>query len=153
MKFWQALVSLRKKNILSPFPNVRYLKINGILEEYEEIVHLLEIFPKLERLVLKQVKKLANNRQVGNAKASQHKFGANFPDSFLRELCSISIDWMDGQDCVFPLIEMLLKHANELEKMVFTVKESADSSNSLLLASQKILKMPKSSPTAEIILR
>lgn len=124
--------------------------LKGSFEEYEEMVHLLEIFPELEMLVLKQEK--AINKQVGNAKASL-KFEAKLPDSFLQRLWSISIDWTEGEGSVFPLIQMLLKHANKLEKMVVTVKETADSSNSLTLALQKILKMPKSSPTAVIILR
>lgn len=137
------------KNVymLSPFPNVKVLKLNSSFGEYEEIVHLLEIFPELEILVLRQEKA---NKQFLRPGQDSLKFESEILSSFVQQLRRIMITWGECENSIFPLIEILLKHTSKLEKMVVRLK---DTSNPFMLfvASQKVQSMPRSSPTAELI--
>lgn len=147
---WQALGAMNNVYTLSPFPNVKLLKLNSSFEEYEEIVHLLEIFPGLESLVLQQEK--ANNTEIDNGKASPLKFEENILcSSCLQELRKITIPWDTSENTIFPLIGVLLKYASKLEKMVFRIKQSLSSTYSSLLLVAKVQSMPRSSSTVEFI--
>lgn len=139
------------KNVytLSPFPNVKLLKMYSSFEEYEEIVHLLEIFPGMETLVLQQEK--ANNKEIDNGKASPLKFEENIlSSSCLQELRRIMITCDQSENLIFPLIGLLLKYASKLEKMVFRIKQNLSLTDSFLLL-VALQKVPRSSPTAEFI--
>lgn len=137
----QALGAMRI--ILPPFPKVERLKLNTCIEECKQIVQLLEIFPQLKTLVLQHKKA----KKHFHCKES-FEFEANLPNSFLQELRIITITCAEVEDSIFPLIEILLKHASKLEKMVFRVKETPSPSNSSFL---KMIKMTRSSPNAELV--
>lgn len=140
---WQALGDMKDRNMLSPFPNVKILKLNGPpFEGYEQIVHLLEILPKLERLILRNKKAYYHGRK-------SVEFEENLPDSFLQHLSSVVFTRVEGEDpsTIFPLMKILLKYASKLEKVEFHLKQG---SNPLLLQFA-LLSMPRSSPTAKFI--
>lgn len=134
------------KSMVSPFPNVKTLKLYGRFEEHEKIVNLLEIFPELKKLVLRNT--TARKVYYRDYARGSSMFETSFPSSILQELRSIVITSAEGKDSsVFPLIEILLKYANKLEKMVCRFNETAEPSDCLLL--QQVMRMPRSSPNVE----
>ncbi|XP_057773292.1 uncharacterized protein LOC130992604 isoform X2 [Salvia miltiorrhiza] len=143
----KVLEVLKRKFMHSSYPNVKSLELSCCFKDYEQIVNHLESFPQLERLVLDGVTRIYSKDDQQSL-----KFEANFPNSFLMQLRTVEVIWNYGY-IMFPLIEILLKYARKLERMVFRVEESEflPSSNSLLLlASQKLLRMSRSSPSCKI---
>ncbi|KAH6808738.1 hypothetical protein C2S51_026521 [Perilla frutescens var. frutescens] len=149
----QVLVAMKKKCCLSPLLNVKFLKlmINASFDEHRQIVGLLEFFPNLKTLVVQHQNVVIANYsyQVRRARESL-EFETNLPISFPLQLRTIEVTWAEGGNSIFPFIENVLKHASKLEKMVFRVKGTIPS-NSLYLASQKLQRMTRSSPTAKLI--
>lgn len=132
---------MKKKDMLSPFPNVEELRLYGRLEEYEKAVRVLELCPKLQRLVLEYRK--ASKKPYGKPA----KFKADFPKSFLQKLRTVKATWIKSENSVFRLMKILLKYASKLEKMEIR------SSNPQFLqaAEEKVLRMSRSSQNAEFI--
>lgn len=62
----------------------------------------------------------------------------------------VEVTWSKGEK-IFPFIEFLLKHSSKLEKMVFRARVIYEGGNALFSASQKLLNMPRSSPTAWLV--
>ncbi|XP_057771454.1 F-box/LRR-repeat protein At3g03360-like [Salvia miltiorrhiza] len=136
----KVLDIMKMKHMHSSFPNIKSLDLRCCLYDYKQIVGILEIFPQLERLVLKYNKvdrRRVTNDQVTSDKESL-KFEVNNPESFLLKLRTVEVTWAEG-DGVFSLIEILLKYATKLEKIGFQVE--IKSPNSLLSVSQKLLRM------------
>ncbi|KAI3469407.1 hypothetical protein Pfo_026070 [Paulownia fortunei] len=158
----KALGVMEKKDFLSPLLDVKFLKLYPKDSEVEEIVDLLEIVPKLEMLVLEQMHHhwiMSEDRHIGSPVVLEFnaenplKSKTNFPKSFLLHLRTVEITWSVYDTSIFPFIELLLKHASMLEKMVIRVRRIMSlAPESLFLAAQKLMRMPRSSPTAEVIL-
>ncbi|KAL1552973.1 putative F-box protein [Salvia divinorum] len=123
------------------FPNVKSLELRCSLDDYKQVVGVLEMFPQLERLVIGHKK--GHGRQDDTESLM---FEANLPESFLLRLRTIEVTLSEGYD-IFPLIEILFKYASKLEKIVFQLNEikSPAPPNSLFLVSQKLLRMRRSS--------
>lgn len=113
----QAFVVMKCKNMLPPFPDVVELCLASCFDEYEHIACLLGVFPKLDRLFL-QTEKRCKRKWHG-------KYEAHLPNSFLNELRTIMITWDEGEDSVFPLLEILMKHARGLERMVLRIEKAS----------------------------
>ncbi|XP_057773716.1 F-box/LRR-repeat protein At3g26922-like [Salvia miltiorrhiza] len=145
----------------SSFPNVKSLELRCCSYDYKRVVGVLELFPKLERLVLQYQKEDGHQ---------DHIESLNLPESFVLQLRTVDVTWAEGDD-VFPLIEIILKYASKLEKIVFRLIETkspsppSDSlfvfrlietkspsppSDSLFLLSQKLLGMRRSSANCTI---
>ncbi|KAH6769737.1 hypothetical protein C2S52_014540 [Perilla frutescens var. hirtella] len=148
----------KRKHLLSPFPNVKFLTLYAICVEYGQIFGLLEIFPKLKMLVLQDESKARPYTYPKSLKfdaKSSLKFEANLPKSFLQQLRAVEITLAESDNSIFPFIEILLKHASNLEKMVICVirvDRMMPSSDSLILASHKLLGIQRSSPNCRISL-
>ncbi|KAH6756218.1 hypothetical protein C2S52_014545 [Perilla frutescens var. hirtella] len=143
----KALGDMKKKDLLSPFPNVKFLHLNVCFEEHDKIMDLLQIFPELNRLVLQD--EMEAGELLNFDAESKVKFETNLPKSFLLQLRRVEFTWSGGDNSIFPLIEIVLKYASKLEKMVFRVKKIVPSN--LLVLAQKLLRMLKYSPTTEFI--
>ncbi|XP_057771499.1 F-box/LRR-repeat protein 25-like [Salvia miltiorrhiza] len=127
----------------SSFPNVKSLQLTCCSYDYKHVVGVLEIFPKLERLVLQYQKEDGHQ---------DHIESLNLPESFVLQLRTVEVTWAEGDD-VFPLIEIILKYASKLEKIVFRLietKSPSPPSNSLFSLSQKLLGMRRSSTNCTI---
>ncbi|KAH6756217.1 hypothetical protein C2S53_004316 [Perilla frutescens var. hirtella] len=150
----KVLGAMEKKHLLSPLPNVKFLKLNGILSEGEEIAGLLEIFPELKMLVIED----EDDERCEYHHRESLVFERNLPKSFLLQLRTVEVTWCwhEGDNSIFPFIQFLLKYASKLEKMVFRLKgimPPEQQPEYWFWGSQKVLKMPKSSRTADIIFR
>lgn len=148
----KALGAMKEKHKLSPFPNANYLEHRVSKSQvYEQIVGVLEIFPNLKNLVVETTCKSTPPLW----KEGWPMFERNFSDSFLLQLRTVHVSWTKDDDSIFPLIQILLKHASKLEKLVFRENRSKPPRTpwkSLYMASEKLLKMQRSSPNAELIL-
>lgn len=132
---------MKTKCAHSAFLNVKSLKLRCCLYDYKQVIGALEMFPQLNRLVIEDEK--GNSHQDDTESL---KFEANLPESFLLRLRTVEVTWSEGYG-VFPLIEILLKYASKLEKIVFQLNEikSPATSDSLFYVSEKLLRMRRSS--------
>lgn len=130
----------------SSFLNAKYLEIKVCSQEYEQIVDILEKFPRLSHLVLDLT------LRDEESESSCLNFERNPPEFFLLQLRTVDVTWTMGAKSVFALIQILLRYASKLEKMVLREKrvESHKSWKSLVITAQKLLRMRRSSPTAEL---
>ncbi|KAL1552969.1 putative F-box/FBD/LRR-repeat proteinisoform X1 [Salvia divinorum] len=142
----KVLGAMKMKCAYSAFPNVKSLELRCCVDDYKQVLGILEMFPQLERL------KISDKKVVGHQGDTESvKFEANPPESFLLRLRKIEVTWSEGYT-IFPLIEILLKYASKLEKIVFQLNEikSPATSDSLFLVSQKLLEMRRSSTNCTI---
>ncbi|XP_057772037.1 F-box/LRR-repeat protein At3g26922-like [Salvia miltiorrhiza] len=157
----KVLGIMKKKHSLSPLSNVKVLNfVSSTQVEMVEMAGLLEIFPNVKRLSL-------SRRNYKNNEDSLESEPINLAKLSLLQLRTIEIACLEGDNFIFPLIKILLKYASKLEKMVFQVgylspelqrvlkmpPRPSRRSNYLSCASQKVRKMPRSSPTAQLIFR
>ncbi|XP_057771484.1 uncharacterized protein LOC130991342 isoform X5 [Salvia miltiorrhiza] len=153
---FKVLGAMIERCVNSSSPNVKSLQLKFHFIKQRCFVGMIEIFPLLKKLV---VKVRADDRGHYNRDAlnvdpeSYLEIEANLPKSFVLQLRSVEVTWIEG-DTIFSLLEFLLKFASKLEKMVFRVKRTlppAHPSNSLRVASQRLLRMPRSSLAAQFI--
>ncbi|XP_057771452.1 uncharacterized protein LOC130991331 [Salvia miltiorrhiza] len=145
----QVLRAMIEGCMNSSSPNVKLLRFRS---DCIEII-TIEIFPLSKKLVIK-VEGRCRNEDLIFASCIYREFEENLPMSFVLQLGTIEFILEDilEDDIIFPCLEFLLKNASRLEKIVFRVKGSVQHSQSLeslSRASQKLLKMPRSSRTAE----
>ncbi|KAL6568244.1 hypothetical protein OROHE_003928 [Orobanche hederae] len=142
--FLKVLGYVATRNVAPLFKSVVFLSLDGFFEDHENIVGLLEIFPKLKTLVILEKYKLLDLKSEKNSKP-------NPSESFLVELRRVEVTWNMCDFSLFPLIEILLKYASKLEKMLFRVKRTVPPSELLVTSQTKLLRMPRLSPNAELI--
>lgn len=99
------------------FYNVTFLKLSGCFREHKKIASILKCFPLVERLVLEE----QTQEQNGGGDESL-EFETNLPSLFLLQLRTVEVTWAKGNDSIFPSMQVLLKYASNLEKMVFKEK-------------------------------
>lgn len=112
----QVLGAAVGTSLLAPGPNVKILKLKGCLEEYEQILGLLETFPNLTRLILEALLDLQPVRADDAESFSDLEYRTS---SFLSQLRTVKVSWLKGDTTFYPLMELVLKYASKLEKVVF----------------------------------
>ncbi|XP_057773708.1 uncharacterized protein LOC130993003 [Salvia miltiorrhiza] len=127
---------------------------NGKLLQFRfycnKVVVTIEIFPLSKKLVIK-VERRRYEDSIWAEPNIYREFEENLPMAFVLQLMTVEYILVEG-DIIFPCLEFLLKNASSLEKIVFRVKRSVQHSQSLeslFHASRELLKMPRSSRTAE----
>ncbi|KAH6808733.1 hypothetical protein C2S51_026516 [Perilla frutescens var. frutescens] len=139
-----------------PFSNIKFLKLNASRVDYEVLVGGLVMFPELKMLVLQDEMVVHHLNYLESVKFDAYsslKFEEYLPTSFLRQLRTVEITWDKDDDSIFPFLEIVLKYARKLEKMVIRVireEGMMPPSDSLFMASQKLLGMPRSSPNCRV---
>ncbi|XP_057771451.1 F-box protein At5g03100-like [Salvia miltiorrhiza] len=143
----QVLGAMIEGCMNSSSPNIKLLRFRF---NCKKVAVTIEIFPLSKKLVIK-VERCGYNDSIWAEHYTYHEFEENLPMSFVLQLRTVEYNLVEG-DIIFPCLEFLLKNASSLEKIVFRVKGSVQHSQSLeslSRASQKLLKMPRSSRTAE----
>lgn len=135
---------MKERCISSTFPNVKTIEIGNYYDIRGELVGILDIFPQLKRLVLKDDRTLHFFKDRGEIKCK-----VSSPKCLLLQLRTIEVSWSRRSDNIFSSIEILLRYASKLEKMVFRVDRYVGD-DSLFLASDKLQKMPRSSANCSI---
>ncbi|KAH6756227.1 hypothetical protein C2S53_004326 [Perilla frutescens var. hirtella] len=153
---FKMLVVMKGKYPFPPLLKVKLLKISSGLIEPNDIVGLLEIFPKLKRLVIDWTLD-AKKQDIGEPfKFDAENYAepeANILKSFLLQLRTFEITWYSYEASIFELIEFLLNHGTIIEKVVIQKRgNQVVESEDMFLAAQKVVSLQRSFPTAELIL-
>ncbi|KAH6769739.1 hypothetical protein C2S52_014542 [Perilla frutescens var. hirtella] len=153
----KVLGNMENRDFFSqPFSNIKFLKLNASRVDYELLAGGLMMFPELKMLVLQDeivVHHLNYFESVKFEANSSLKFEEYLPKSFLQQLRTVEITWDKDDSSIFPFIEIVLKYARKLEKMVIQVireEGMMPPSDSLFMASQKLLGMLRSSPNCRV---
>ncbi|KAL8513983.1 hypothetical protein ACS0TY_013192 [Phlomoides rotata] len=144
----QVLVATHKKYLHSALPSVKFLNLN-LGCEFGDVIDLLGIFPNLKVLLIKH----PVYRKPPDFNAVNYmEFESNL---FLLELKTVEISSDFYDFSIFGCIEFLLKHAVKLERLVLRIFSWTTSCRQerLFRISEKLLTMPRSSPTAKVILK
>lgn len=127
-----------------------------------DICGLLEIFPKLERLII-DWKLDASKAMLLEHQLSQYYFGQPFKfdgedlaskvKPLLMQLKTVEISWYFYEASIFQFIEFVLKHATMIEKIVIRKRgNKVIESEDMFVAAQKVVTLQRSFPTVEIVL-
>ncbi|KAL8549984.1 hypothetical protein ACS0TY_008707 [Phlomoides rotata] len=139
---FEMIGASQKNNLFSPLPNVEFLEVEVYLNELVKMVNLLGMFPNLKTLVIKDC--------TYQHSENYSKIEANISRSFLPQLKIIEITSSFCCSSTFQCIEFLLKHCRMLEKLVVRAKRYSSHPKALEIA-ERLLRMPRSSPTADVI--
>ncbi|XP_057771450.1 F-box/LRR-repeat protein At3g26922-like [Salvia miltiorrhiza] len=144
----QVLGAMIEGCMNSSSPNVKLLRFRFYCDE---VAVTIVIFPLSQKLVIKVEERARYEDSIWADPFNYREFEENLPMLFVLQLRTVEYNLVEG-DIIFPCLEFLLKNASRLEKIVFRVKGSMRHSRrleSLFRASQKLLKIPRSSRTAE----
>ncbi|XP_057772050.1 F-box/LRR-repeat protein At3g26922-like [Salvia miltiorrhiza] len=164
LSYWcfEMLVKLKNKDKVMPLSNSKILEL-----DYVDAKYLLDLvgmmFPKLERLIVEQGSRKGFNfyhgtddEEVHNAMVdacnSLASAKMSFPSPSLLHLKTFEATWSMRDPSIIPLIRTLLKNAPILEKMVIRLTRDASDLETFILAQEKVMSMPISSPTAQLII-
>ncbi|XP_057772077.1 putative F-box/FBD/LRR-repeat protein At5g22670 [Salvia miltiorrhiza] len=134
------LLFMKMNDVLVEFPNVKSLHLFPD-EPADEMLDVLEMCPMLMFFTAQ-----LQCAQKGDSFASTR-------NATLVSLKRVEIRWSVNDASVFRVIETILENAYMLEKMVLRVRGTGvDGGEPLILAHEKVLRMPRSSPTVEVII-
>ncbi|KAH6756230.1 hypothetical protein C2S53_004329, partial [Perilla frutescens var. hirtella] len=153
-----VLAVMKGESLFSPLSNVKLLRLSyDNLIKPNEIVGLLEIFPKLKMLDISVRRMVYSPKHLGN-KLSKQDIGeplnseVNTIKSLMMQLRIVEIGWVKYEKSMFQFIEFFLEHATMLEKIV--IQKSGGKkveSDDMILAAEKLLSLQRSFPTVELI--
>ncbi|XP_057772082.1 F-box/LRR-repeat protein At3g26922-like [Salvia miltiorrhiza] len=146
----KLLLSLKKKkkDMVVRFPNAEVLKHTSMGRQYNvlldlvDVLDLLELFPELKMLSFHQI-----HQEYFNSIAE-----TTFPNCSLLHLERVDMTWSAHDPSIIPFIQILLQISPSLEKMVFRLRKCRDNLEEVLMVEEKVRSMPRSSPTAEVII-
>ncbi|KAG6431308.1 hypothetical protein SASPL_109387 [Salvia splendens] len=144
----EFLLEMKKKDMAVPSSNAKFLLLNDV-KDAKDMLHLVEMmFPKVETLFL----------HVGY-KSDESGEESNFRNPPLLHLKRVEINRSICDVSIIPVIRVLLRNGGVFEKMVIRFIQSCKDGGKPLkpemfsLAEEKVMNMPKSSPTAQVIIR
>lgn len=142
---------MKGKGKVPSLPNAKFLRLKNWSQECIQVLGAIEICPNLRDLVLETTYHSPGIKDRGSWVKFERK---KFPKLFLHQVRTVDVTWRKGDDSVFPLIQILLKYAKNLEKMVFRMKKTEPYTpwKSKVMISQKLLRMQRSSSMAQLIL-
>ncbi|KAL8509599.1 hypothetical protein ACS0TY_016721 [Phlomoides rotata] len=146
----QVFGASHEKCSFSPLPNVKFLKLDIRRIELGDMVELLGIFPNLKTLVIEH--HASTRPPFLNAKNNM-EFKTNLSKSSLLQMKIIEITGHSFDLKFFGFIEFFLKHAIMLEKLVLRYTGITSSCEQQKTFSEKLLSLPRSSPTVEVIFK
>ncbi|XP_057772080.1 F-box/LRR-repeat protein At3g26922-like isoform X2 [Salvia miltiorrhiza] len=144
----KLLLSLKKKkDMVVLFPNAEVLKHTSLSNHVGllDVLDLLELFPKLKMLSFHRLQQGLKDFNTINAETA-------FPISSLIHLKRVDMTWDADDPSIIPFIEILLENAPSLDEMVFRLRKCRDARKVLLMVEEKVRGMPRSSPTAKVII-
>ncbi|XP_057772040.1 F-box protein At5g03100-like [Salvia miltiorrhiza] len=156
----QFLVELKNKDMVIPLSNSKILELYNVdVKDMLDLVGMM--FPKLERLTVDQGYR-NEDRQVTSGEevhiamvdacSSLASAKMNFPSPSLLHLKTFEATWSMCDPSIIPVIQILLENAPILEKMVIQLTRDASDRETFFFAQEKVLSMPRSSPTAQVII-
>ncbi|XP_057772047.1 uncharacterized protein LOC130991705 isoform X2 [Salvia miltiorrhiza] len=154
----EMLVQLKTKYMVMPLSNSKILELYYV--NAKDILDLVEMmFPKLERLIVDQGDQgfdgtYGEEVHIAMVDACNSLASAKmtFPSPSLLRLKTFEATWSISKPSIIPVIQVLLESAPVLEKMVLRLRQDASYPKTFILAQEKVLSMPRSSPTAQVII-
>ncbi|XP_057772074.1 F-box/LRR-repeat protein At3g26922-like [Salvia miltiorrhiza] len=146
----KLLLALKKKDMVLQFPNADFLEHNYVQArgrlDLLEILDLLEMFPKLKILKFPQHDQILQDFNP--------IVETTFPHPSLLHLNTVEISWSGKDPAVIPFIKFILQNAPLLYKLVFRLSKyrACFDRKRFLMIQEKVRSMPRSSPTAEVII-
>ncbi|KAH6756224.1 hypothetical protein C2S53_004323 [Perilla frutescens var. hirtella] len=140
--FEHVLLQMKKYREI-PY-NAKFLKLI-YASAPNKILGVLEMFPRLTMLVI-ECDPLKMTLPPSKELDTRKRFG------LLQYLKTIEITWPMYDPSIYHVVEILLRNARMLEKMVFCPL-TISSPESMSLVEEKVRSMPRSSPTAVLICR
>ncbi|XP_057772041.1 F-box/LRR-repeat protein At3g26922-like [Salvia miltiorrhiza] len=155
----QLLVELKNKDMVTPLSNSKILKLYNVnAKAMLDLVGMM--FPKLERLIVHQSSRQGTHVTSGeeihiamvDACNSLASAKMTFPSPSLLHLKTFEATWSMRKPSIILAIQILLEKACILEKMVIRLRRHESDPETFVLAQEKVLSMPRSSPTAQVII-
>ncbi|XP_057772235.1 F-box/LRR-repeat protein At3g26922-like [Salvia miltiorrhiza] len=145
--FFQKKKKKKKKDMVVQFPNAEVLKHSSVRKYVGllDVLDLLQLFPKLKMLCFHRLNQGLEFFDPINAETA-------FPSSSLIHLKRVDMSWAAHDPSIIPFIGSLLQNAPSLDEMVFRLKKRRDNHEVLLMVEEKVRSMPRSSPTAKVII-
>ncbi|XP_057772076.1 F-box protein At5g03100-like [Salvia miltiorrhiza] len=146
----KLLLTLKNQDMVIQFPNAEFLEHNFIHArgrlDLLEILDLLEMFPKLK------IFKFLQHPQI--LQDFNPIVETPFRRPSLLHLNTVEISWSTKDPAVIPFIEFILQNAPLLHKLVFRFSRyrACFDRKRFLMIQEKVRSMPRSSPTAEVII-
>ncbi|XP_057771476.1 F-box/LRR-repeat protein At5g02910-like isoform X2 [Salvia miltiorrhiza] len=140
----KVLGAMIERCMNSSSPNVKSLRLRF---HYSKFVGMIKIFPLSKKLFIEVEERVGFYDEQHSMRAARYIYymlKENLPMSFVLQLRTVEVTLVEDNFLIL-FLEFLLKNASELEKIVLRVKGPL---NSLLGASQKLMKMPRASRTA-----
>ncbi|KAL6539882.1 hypothetical protein OROHE_011653 [Orobanche hederae] len=148
----KTLLHMKHSGFLVEFSNAKSLYL--YTGEAGEILGVLDMFPNMTKLwvqldqeVYFRLEKEA--RLCGVDVNDSHLSKVALPSPCILHLQRVEITWFTRDASIIPVIQILLQNAHLLEKMVFRPKYDREL---WVMVEEKVLSLPRSSPTAEVIL-
>ncbi|XP_057772081.1 putative F-box protein At1g49610 [Salvia miltiorrhiza] len=141
----ELLLTMKNKDMVVGFPNAEVLNHTGLLR-YIGLLHfldLLELFPKLKMLSFHQTQAYQDFNPI---------VVTPFPCPSVLHLNTVEISWSAEDPSIIPFIEFILQNAPLLHKLVFSLLPLSCNRKRFLMIEEKVQSMPRSSPTAEVII-
>ncbi|XP_057772045.1 F-box/LRR-repeat protein At3g26922-like isoform X2 [Salvia miltiorrhiza] len=152
----EMLLKLKNEDMVMPLLNSKILELDTIgAEDMLDLVGMM--FPKLERLIVDQGRLQAprfdDSEEVHNAMVDTLAYAKmSFPSPSLLHLKTFEATWSMRDPSIIPAIQILLENALILEKMVIRLSQGASDPKTFILAQEKVLSIPRSSPNAQVII-
>ncbi|XP_057799336.1 F-box/LRR-repeat protein At3g26922-like [Salvia miltiorrhiza] len=154
--FIKLLAELKNQEMVMPLLDSKILELyHGDAKDMLDLVGMM--FPKLERLIVHNFfyKRLIGEDlhiamvDVCNSLASAKM---TFPSPSLLHLKTFEATYSICDLSIIPAIGILLENAPILEKMVIRLQQDESDPKTFTLAREKVLSMPRCSPTAQVII-
>ncbi|XP_057772049.1 FBD-associated F-box protein At5g22730-like isoform X2 [Salvia miltiorrhiza] len=140
----QFLVDMKENDMLVQFPNAEFLKLDFRLFEMFDVRVVLEMFPKLKRLIVDQGFK---NDYMYNSVSSE--MISRSP--FLPHLKTVEVIY-SSYLAISPLVKFLLENARVLQEMVLQPNGEENDREAFVSALKELLGTRRSSPYAKLII-
>ncbi|XP_057772073.1 putative F-box/FBD/LRR-repeat protein At1g66290 [Salvia miltiorrhiza] len=148
------LLYMKENGVLVLFPNAKFLsvyagEVNNRCPKKDPILKMCEMLAVFE--MFPNLKKLITDHEEGEMRLVFEEPKASFPSSSLPQLKTADISWCIHDPSLLPAVGILLKSAHVLEKMVLKLYMHGVDPKKFILAKKKVLRMPRSSRAAQVI--
>ncbi|XP_057799337.1 putative F-box protein At1g49610 isoform X1 [Salvia miltiorrhiza] len=152
--FLELLVELKHQDMVMPLLDSKIVEL--YYKDSKDMLDLVGMmFPKLERLIVHQ----CNHKDIISVEDlpiaicySLVSAKMTFPSPSLLHLKTFEATCSMCDPSIIPAIGILLENAPVLEKMVIRLKRHKSDPKTFTLVREAVLSMPRSSPTAQVII-
>ncbi|XP_057810217.1 uncharacterized protein LOC131024698 isoform X2 [Salvia miltiorrhiza] len=148
---------MKENDMHVQFPNAEFLELEFYDCRMLDVV-VLDMFPKLKTLTVYQGHRFTYYDEevvhitMVDACNSLASAKMTSPSPSLLHLKTFEFTLSMCDPSIIPAIQILLENAPILERVVIRLRQQASDVETFLFAQEKVLSMPRSSPTAQVII-